>query len=738
MDILPNHFRVCNIFGLWYTDHHYFFAKMTWRFIVFSILGLFNLSQIIELAVNRGNINEMIEVLFHAITYIGLLLKLFNFVLRQDEMWDILEDFRSKACQPMTQEEIKIIEKRSTDIKNIYLFVMILSLSCGFTMLISAMLSFFRNEFNLPFKVYNPYDITNPKNYMISYCIQIFATIVGVILNVSMDTMAYAFIILVTCQHEINSSRYLNFTTPIKICVEHQILLKKLNVKIQDFFIRVVAPLFFFSLITLGASILQMSQISVANLQFVSLLLYLGCMLSQVFFYCWYGNELLLKSQNVMDKIYESDWYDYDSQERRNLWFAMLSGQEGFYISYHGVCRLSLNTFIWVIKTSYAAFNLLKILKVDMDLLPLNFQTLTYCGLWLENTNRFATLKKYWGYIVRTIIFYFTITEVIELYMLKDVLEEVIGVMFLTVTFICLCLKILNFSIKKPKLKKLLQCFREDFCKTACAEENTLMQKYVIQHTQIFKNILVLSQSTGVIFCLIPFITLKPTDFVPPFKTYQFYDDSTTIGFSVTCVIHFLAAVFGVFINVSMDTMIYGFIILATFQFELVSYRIIKSINSKDKDTFRQNIIHHIHINKIVYKVKEVFISVVVPLFILSLLTLCASIFQMVQSDITGVEFLGLAMYLLCMLAQVFLYCWYGNELKLKSEVIVKNISQSDWIDLDQKQKKVLYFILMFANKNCYLSWKGQCSLALDTFVWIMKTSYSAFSLLQSASDENK
>lgn len=37
------------------------------------------------------------------------------------------------------------------------------------------------------------------------------------------------------------------------------------------------------------------SQKRLLSVEFLSLVLYLGCMLFQVFFYCWYGNELQLK-----------------------------------------------------------------------------------------------------------------------------------------------------------------------------------------------------------------------------------------------------------------------------------------------------------------------------------------------------------------------------------------------------------------------------------------------------------
>ena len=49
-----------------------------------------------------------------------------------------------------------------------------------------------------------------------------------------------------------------------------------------------------------------------------------------------------------MDAIYTSDWADCTAKERKNMYFVMLLSQTDSCISFHGQCKLTIDTFIWV------------------------------------------------------------------------------------------------------------------------------------------------------------------------------------------------------------------------------------------------------------------------------------------------------------------------------------------------------------------------------------------------------
>ncbi|XP_012059133.1 PREDICTED: odorant receptor 82a-like [Atta cephalotes] len=117
---------------------------------------------------------------------------------------------------------------------------------------------------------------------------------------------------------------------------------------------------FFFSLLIVCTSIFLISKKKLLSFEFLSMFLYLSGILLQLFYYCWYGNELELKSKSIATTVYSCNWTMATPQERRSLMLIMISSQKGIMFSYHGVFTLSLNTFAWICRTSYSAYNLLQ------------------------------------------------------------------------------------------------------------------------------------------------------------------------------------------------------------------------------------------------------------------------------------------------------------------------------------------------------------------------------------------
>lgn len=67
----------------------------------------------IELIRMRHQINELTEGLFLASTYITLCLKYANFLLRKNDVSEVLDCLRVKMCQPRNSTEKIIIETHS-------------------------------------------------------------------------------------------------------------------------------------------------------------------------------------------------------------------------------------------------------------------------------------------------------------------------------------------------------------------------------------------------------------------------------------------------------------------------------------------------------------------------------------------------------------------------------------------------------------------------------------------------
>ncbi|XP_018359170.1 PREDICTED: odorant receptor 82a-like [Trachymyrmex cornetzi] len=195
----------------------------------------------------------------------------------------------------------------------------------------------------LPLKTYIPYSVSNLLPYLATYLQQFLAVFYAIMLNVNFDCLVYGFTIQACAQidlmcsrltdslkniGDISSGRKPETNALIVECVKHHLLVSNLK------------KLFSF--------------------EFLSMFLYLSGMLLQLFYYCWYGNELELKSKGIATIVYSCDWTMVTPRERRSLMLIMISSQKGIMFSYHGIFALSLNTFAWICRTSYSAYNLLQ------------------------------------------------------------------------------------------------------------------------------------------------------------------------------------------------------------------------------------------------------------------------------------------------------------------------------------------------------------------------------------------
>ena len=67
----------------------------------------------------------------------------------------------------------------------------------------------------------------------------------------------------------------------------------------------------------------------------------------------------------------------------------------------------------------------------------------------------------------------------------------------------------------------------------------------------------------------------------------------------------------------------------------------------------------------------ETFTIVIFVQFALSTIVVCTSLFKLSKIDIISSDFVSMMLYLLTILVQIFIYCWYGNEVTLRVKSIL-------------------------------------------------------------------
>ncbi|VEN47010.1 unnamed protein product [Callosobruchus maculatus] len=78
-----------------------------------------------------------------------------------------------------------------------------------------------------------------------------------------------------------------------------------------------------------------------------------------------------------------------------------------------------------------------------------------------------------------------------------------------------------------------------------------------------------------------------------------------------------------------------------------------------------------------------------------------------------------------------FVYCWYGNEIIVKSSIIYRSIYNTPWIDCDVQYRKLLIRMMSQAQRAITQRAGGLISLSTGTYATVLRTSYSYFTVLR-------
>ncbi|XP_029665577.1 odorant receptor 46a-like [Formica exsecta] len=193
---------------------------------------------------------------------------------------------------------------------------------------------------NLTYRAWLPFDYTPPSVFYFVFTHQLIGMMITAAVNVACDSLISGFLQQICCQLEILKYAY----------------------TVNRRFVIIIAVQFVVSMLVVCANLYKLASITnlKINGDLITLILYTACMLSQIFIYCWFGNELKLKSLTVVDSIYNMEWQILDNSSQKALLFIMRRSIIPIEFNSVIIITLNLDSFVSLLKTSYSAYNVLK------------------------------------------------------------------------------------------------------------------------------------------------------------------------------------------------------------------------------------------------------------------------------------------------------------------------------------------------------------------------------------------
>lgn len=268
MDVLSVQFRVLGYFGLWYEKpEKYYLLKMIYRFFVFVLVLQFTVLQFLNL-INAPDLDvaTLSDILFLLILYVQDYFKLIMFVLKRNEILNLLKSLKICCNDNNDDSRVKLIlQKYGQMAKNVYLIRFIIStMSCTLFAVVPILET---GKAILPIS-YSFFAIGDNKlKFVIAYALQMSAVYVTATTEVFVDSTACAFVVLLSAQVEIFRHRFVNAIvtyderTVIKNLIRHHVMLRE-NIKlVRSAFMPIILPAIGFGLVTLCTSLFKLATV---------------------------------------------------------------------------------------------------------------------------------------------------------------------------------------------------------------------------------------------------------------------------------------------------------------------------------------------------------------------------------------------------------------------------------------------------------------------------------------------
>ncbi|CAL7950606.1 unnamed protein product [Xylocopa violacea] len=274
-------------------------------------------------------------------------------------MGDMLE---SEPFQPETEEEVKIRNKCNKQVRSnaiLYAFLVqtaVISVSIGGI--------FKPGRYTLPYRAWIPFNYSSLSTHVFLYAHQVLSMAIGAMSHAAADSLIWGLLMYTYNQIEIFECRLKrierNEKKIVKLCVRYHNLVYRFATILNDEFKMVIFIQFTMSILLICIRLYMLTTMKLSPEKILETLCYSSAILVQIYIFCWYGNEVKLKSLAIPTMIFDIDWTILDKAVRRDLLMIMMRAMSPIEMTSGHIMTMNLESFGAILKTSYSSYNLLQ------------------------------------------------------------------------------------------------------------------------------------------------------------------------------------------------------------------------------------------------------------------------------------------------------------------------------------------------------------------------------------------
>ncbi|XP_015838099.1 odorant receptor Or1 isoform X1 [Tribolium castaneum] len=354
--------------GIWPEGEEYyklnFYTLKTILYIIILVISTI-VFQVINIFFTLDDLTSLTANIYVLLTEILYFIKLCFLVKNMPALKLLMKTLDHKLFQPKANQ-IVIIQPLLNFWKLIFLAFVI---TCSFTVLFWAIfpiLDSSEEEKRLPLLAWYPYDTKISPNYELTYLHQVASYIYICYSHLNIDTFITALNTYIQCQFDILcdnlkniKSDTKNVDTKLAKCIKHHLLILMFANTSNEFFSWIIFFQFTSSAAITGMTLFQLTVVKPFTTEFYNFMAYVTAEVVQIFMYCWFGNEVQVKSSNIPYAAFGSDWTEFSPNKQKSLLFLITRSQKSVKMSAFNVFDLTTDSFVKILKSAWSYFALL-------------------------------------------------------------------------------------------------------------------------------------------------------------------------------------------------------------------------------------------------------------------------------------------------------------------------------------------------------------------------------------------
>ncbi|KAJ3663386.1 hypothetical protein Zmor_007661 [Zophobas morio] len=359
---------VLRFVGLWPAGYEVYKMDLYLLYSTFTsitIIGGHNLSQIVNIYYVYADLEALSGTIFIAATNIFAVVKRYFFIRNLKLIKKLFITLNTYQFRPTISRHLPLVNRSVRSWKTAYFSFCLIVYSNVTLWSIVPIINHWVKDHKLPFEAWYPFKTDLSPNYELAYVYQLICIWFITVSNLNLDTFIYAFMMFIgiQCDILIDDLKHLeddkNFGRKLTNCIKHHEEILKFAKNSNDFFNYIILGQIATSTAALALAMFQLSLVDVSSGVAYTHVAYIFGMSAEIFWYCWFGNEVELKSAQIPYAVFESQWIGQSESAIKNIIILCQRCQKPIKITAINLFTLSLHTFIGILRSAWSYFAVL-------------------------------------------------------------------------------------------------------------------------------------------------------------------------------------------------------------------------------------------------------------------------------------------------------------------------------------------------------------------------------------------